>query len=269
MIRIPYLFGLIFLIISCNHRTLEPNEKKGLYGKIKNYDEIFLVKKDIEKNESFFDTIQKIKYDFNEKKKVKKKNVWAKLNKKILIKTSTYEFDNNDRILKEVTVSSIKGERDSTTREHYYTYNENNQLSEIKSSNENEKVISNENYKYYYDNTNQLIKTEYNYIRIILDKKDTITTKVLRFYNIKGLLKNEKYIYTNINNEKENYIISYKYKYNRRNLKSKISKSNNEGDEKFEQTFKYDFDKNESWILQKGYKENELVSKTIRLIEYH
>jgi len=261
------LLLILLTVLSCSDKELSSNEKKGLFGEIKAYEKIFLTKETSENNEIYFDTVQKIEYIFNLGKKVKKSISWIKLGNKIFLRTTTFDLDNKNRILKEVTKSSLINEKNSNTHEWIYSYNENNEISKITSSYKTEKVKSNEIYEYYYKNDNELKKIEYNNVKVLLSINDTIKTKSIELYNKKGLLETTYHIFPNFD-EKDTDTITIKQEYNRKNLCSKVINIGTDKEPMVE-VFKYEYDDNGSWILQEGYYKDELVGKVIRKIEYN
>ena len=260
------IFLVLLLIISCNNKEkLTPNEKKGLYGKIKAYKEIFLSKNTQEQKEPF-DTIQKMEYVYNSRQKVKKIKKWIRLNDKIFIKTTTFDFDHKDRIIKEITKTVSINDTISNIQEWVYSYNKNNEIFKIVSSSKNEKIASNETYEYFYQNEHELKKIEYNDVRVLLSTNDTFATKSIELYNKKGLPETTYHIFTD-SDEKHIDTITIKQEYNKKNLCSKITNIGIDKEPTTE-TFKYEYDDNGSWILQKGYFNDKLVEKVIREIEY-
>ncbi len=254
----------IITLTSCKHHTLTENEKKGLYGIIDSYKEIYLNKKQTVSGEMYMDTLYVKEYHFNDFNKIAHKTNRFKFLNKWSKRWTTYVYDNNQRLNKELTKSINDNRQDTLFEQALYFYNQKGLLTRTIDTS----FTNHTETKYYYNDRQNLIKVVHTIMQFSKTyPQDTITTKEIELYDKKGLLQKKLSILPDKKNKIYDTVI-IKLTYNIHNLPLKITFTNKDPDLNGTLHFEYEYDKKGSWIVKKELLDNELYGKAIRRIKY-
>jgi hypothetical protein len=246
------LFLIVYIILlSCSAQNNSNRlEKVGIFGNIEKYQ---VIKMEI-LDEPKMDTTQIETFLYNDMNKL------IEAHTKILIPNYSFSkkiiYNKKNQRIKEIWKTNNK-----RTSEYIYIY-KNDLVIDINSKQKNKNKIKYFNNHLYYDNA-ELIKSKFKLYHIIQETNDTIyiETGTLHFKNEFLIKEISKKYYPD-------YSITFNNTYIRDKkglLKEKIELIE---EEKLKFTYKYEFDKQGSWIEQKEFKDGKLNYIQKRVISY-
>jgi hypothetical protein len=246
---------LLLSLIGCNYKIINKPGLKGRIKKVIDY-KIRIDKDDI--GNSKLDTVSILTTNYNRKGQIIETGILMPQSNSVYKGTNVY--DSKGRILKEV------GHFDNKEIIVEYEYND-TLIHRTHSKAVFDGIITEMNEVYFYDKQQKLIKRKYSEISIGQKSMDTISISEFVYnYDQNERVKESIFKFWSVNDTLTT--TKNTYEFNDIGLKIKTDKFNAQDSLIETEIYKYDFDKNGSWIVKKTYENDTLKYINTRKIEY-